>query len=114
MNEYLHIKTPLIVSPILSKIVGREVYLKLENCQPSHSFKLRGIGLLCCESARKGATRFISSSGGNAGLAAAYAGKMLNIQTTVFVPESTPKFMRDRIQLEGAEVVVKGRVWDEA
>ena len=42
----LHEHTPLIKSPKLSKICGREVLLKLDNLQPSGSFKIRGIGHL--------------------------------------------------------------------
>ena len=44
MEGPLHIKTPLIPSPAMSEIVGRDVFLKLENLQPSGSFKIRGIG----------------------------------------------------------------------
>ena len=47
-NELLHIVTPLKYSNTLSKLIpgATEVYLKLENCQPSGSFKVRGIGQL--------------------------------------------------------------------
>ena len=38
----LHVKTPLIFSAPLSRVANRPVYLKLENTQPSGSFKLRG------------------------------------------------------------------------
>lgn len=43
----MHIKTPLLESHPLSKIVGCPVYLKLDNVQPVSSFKLRGLGNLC-------------------------------------------------------------------
>jgi L-serine/L-threonine ammonia-lyase len=86
----------------------------MENLQPTASFKLRGIGLLCQESVSEGARSLVSSSGGNAGLAAAYAGRKLGVPTTVFVPESTGAAARDRIAGEGAEVRVSGAVWDEA
>ena len=39
----MHVQTPLIESRVLGKIAGCKVYLKLENTQPSGSFKLRGI-----------------------------------------------------------------------
>lgn len=47
-NELLHIVTPLKYSEALSKLIpgATEVYMKLENCQPSGSFKIRGIGQL--------------------------------------------------------------------
>ena len=110
----LHVQTPTVLSRPLSSLLGRDVYLKLENCQPTGSFKLRGIGALCAEAAAGGAKRFVSSSGGNAGLAAAYAGRELGIPTTVCVPEPTPDFIRDRLRGEGAEVIVRGQAWDDA
>ena len=50
----LHIATPLIPSPAMSKIVGREVFLKLENLQPGGSFKIRGIGETMQQAVRQG------------------------------------------------------------
>ncbi len=110
----LHIDTPLLESLSISRIVKKPVYLKMDALQPSGSFKIRGIGHLCEKLAQMGKTHFVSSSGGNAGLAAAYAGRKLGIKTTVIVPETTPAIMRDRIALEGAEVRVFGKVWDDA
>jgi threonine dehydratase len=47
-NELLHFVTPLKYSKALSKLIpdAAEVYIKLENCQPSGSYKIRGIGRL--------------------------------------------------------------------
>lgn len=47
MSEHFHVNTPLLESVSMSKLVGTTVYLKMENCQPSGSFKIRGIGHLC-------------------------------------------------------------------
>jgi L-serine/L-threonine ammonia-lyase len=110
----LHIHTPLIESFPLSKSTGQRILLKMENLQPAGSFKIRGIGLLCEHGKRDGVSRFISSSGGNAGYAAAYAGRKLGVQTTVFVPETTPPDARRKIASQGTEVRVVGSVWDEA
>jgi L-serine/L-threonine ammonia-lyase len=110
----LHIHTPLIESLPLSERTGRHIWLKMENLQPASSFKIRGIGLLCQQGKRDGVSRFVSSSGGNAGYAAAYAGRKLGVQTTVFVPETTPPDARRKIASQGAEVKVAGSVWDEA
>jgi L-serine/L-threonine ammonia-lyase len=66
----LHIETPLIESGALAG-AGRTVWLKMEALQPPGSFKIRGIGHACEEYVRRGARRFVSSSGGNAGIAAA-------------------------------------------
>ena len=49
-------------------------------------------------------------SGGNAGLAAAYAAKKLKIPCTVIVPGSTPMFIVERLKEEGATVEICGSV----
>jgi len=109
----LHINTPLIESSPISKEAGLKVLLKLENTQPTGSFKIRGIGHLCQKGKEEGKSQFITSSGGNAGIAAAYAGRNLGIQTTVFVPTTTSQETILKIEEQGAEVIIKGDVWDE-
>lgn len=47
MAGHFHLNTPLLESAAMSKLVGTTVYLKMENSQPSGSFKIRGIGHLC-------------------------------------------------------------------
>ncbi len=88
--------------------------LKLEALQPPGSFKIRGIGAACEQYAREGKKRFISSSGGNAGIAAAYAGKHLDVPVTVVVPETTSSRAIEVLELYDAEVVVHGPSWAEA
>lgn len=65
----LHLHTPLLESLPLGEACGRRVRLKMDALQPSGSFKMRGVGHACEWHARQGARGFISSSGGNAGLA---------------------------------------------
>lgn len=110
----LHIETPLFESRALSIQTGQSVWLKLEALQPPGSFKIRGIGFACQEYARRGAKRFISSSGGNAGIAVAYAGRYLSIPVIVVVPETTTERAKSLIRQEGAEVIVHGSSWQEA
>lgn len=112
--EKLHIQTPLLESFPLEHYLPGRIYLKMEALQPSGSFKNRGIGHLCDYYSKQGARHFLSTSGGNAGLAAAYSGRKLGIPTTVIVPESTSPFMKRKIQAEGATVIVHGANWDEA
>jgi L-serine/L-threonine ammonia-lyase len=110
----LHIPTPLIESAPLSRAAGCAIWLKLEALQPPGSFKIRGIGAACEHYAQQGAKRFVSSSGGNAGLAVAYAGRHLGVPVTVVVPETTSARAKDLLRLEGAEVIVHGASWQEA
>jgi L-serine/L-threonine ammonia-lyase len=110
----LHIETPLLESRSLSTLSGKTIWLKMEAAQPPGSFKIRGIGLACQEYARRGARRFISSSGGNAGIAVAYAGRRLRIPVTVVVPATTSEHAKALIRLENGEVIVHGESWQEA
>lgn len=41
--------SPLLESLPLSRAAGTQVYMKLENVQPTGSFKIRGVGRLCQE-----------------------------------------------------------------
>jgi len=109
----LHIRTPLILHPTLSTS-SRRIWLKLENLQPSGSFKLRGMGLLCSQAAAQGKRKVVCPSGGNAGLATAVAAASLGLQACIVVPHTTPEATRARIRRTGAEVIVHGKVWDEA
>lgn len=110
----LHIHTPLIESRPLSLSAGRPVWLKLEALQPCGSFKLRGVGHACEIHKARGAQHFVSSSGGNAGLAVAYAGRKLGLPVTVVVPETTTERAKELLLLEDAKVVVHGSSWQEA
>ncbi len=110
----IHVQTPLIETLSLGRDLASRVWLKLENTQPSGSFKARGIGYACSEYKSKGAKGFISSSGGNAGLAVALSGRMLNIPVLVYAPESTTQQARKLIINQGAELVIHGETWLEA
>jgi L-serine/L-threonine ammonia-lyase len=110
----LYHETPLLLSRPLSRLLKRKVYLKLENLQPTGAFKNRAMGTLCQYYKEQGAKKFVSSSGGNAGLAAAYSGAILQIPVEVIVPETTPSMMREKIMQEGAKVRVYGSQWSES
>ena len=111
---HLHIETPLFESRPLTLRSGKEIWLKFESMQPTGSFKIRGIGQACQEYVRQGAKRFVSSSGGNAGIAVAYAGRLLSVPVVVVVPETTTNRAKAFIQNEGAELIVHGTSWHEA
>lgn len=114
LHKPLHIQTPLVESLPMQLGQPRSIWLKLDALQPSGSFKLRGVGHACQAHAARGAKRFVSSSGGNAGLAVAYAGRLLRIPVVVVVPETTTDRARHLLRMEGAEVVVHGSSWQEA
>ncbi len=113
------ISTPVIESAPLSQSAGCRIFLKLENLQPSGSFKSRGIGNLIRQTLlshpRPDRVHFYSSSGGNAGLACVTAARKLGRPATVVVPLSTKALMIAKIETAGAsEVVQVGETWKEA
>ncbi|XP_058014771.1 serine dehydratase-like [Ahaetulla prasina] len=109
-----HIETPLLESVALSQTAGTKVYMKLENVQPSGSFKIRGIGYFCQQMAKKGCRHLVCSSGGNAGLAAAYAARELRMPATIVVPRGATESTIKRLEQYGANVEIFGKVWDDA
>ncbi|KAH6611105.1 serine family amino acid catabolism-related [Trichoderma cornu-damae] len=115
-----YIETPLIKSATLSEAAGCNVFLKLENLQPSGSFKSRGIGnCMVAKLAARGAdaskAHFYCSSGGNAGLACVHAAVTLGGRATIVVPLSASAFMVDKLRRAGAaDVIQRGASWQEA
>ena len=81
------------------------VWLKLECLQLTGSFKVRNAFafLLGTEVPEAGV---VAVSGGNFGLAMAYAASALGCRLTVFVPEFAPAVKIDGMRALGAEVVV--------
>jgi threonine dehydratase len=89
------------------------VTLKLELTQHTGSFKPRGAfnKLLSSEVPDAGV---IAASGGNFGLAVAYAARTLGHRAEIFVPSNSPKVKADGIRALDAEVTVVEGYYDEA
>ena len=110
------IQTPLLESPTLSRSANCRIFLKLENLQPSSSFKSRGIGNLILSSVvnapPNAPLHFYSSSGGNAGLAAVTASTTLGYPCSVVVPTTTEDAIVAKLKAAGAsEVLSHGDSW---
>ena len=101
--------------PVGDGCLDRDLLLKLESLQVSGSFKARGalnkVLSLRPEIARRG---IVTASGGNHGLAVAYAGRVVDVPTTVYLPTHTSAVKAARIEGWGATVVRAGIVWDDA
>ncbi|KEF60692.1 uncharacterized protein A1O9_02253 [Exophiala aquamarina CBS 119918] len=114
------LETPLIESTVLSKMAGCRVFLKLENTQPSGSFKSRGIGNFMVSYVHQNGTdksniHFYISSGGNAGLACVTAAVSLNCKASVVVPLSTDQDMISKIrEAGGTDIISYGETWFHA
>ena len=110
----IYVKTPLKPLTRINEKTGKNFMVKLESYQPDGSFKIRGVSVLCEELKAKGVRRIISSSGGNAGHAAAYCARELGMACTVVIPGSASSYMADVIRREGAEVLTCGSIFDDA
>lgn len=109
-------KTPLVTSELLNINLGAKVYLKLENLQPTGSYKIRGAlnkSISLMEEYGEGVST-ITASSGNHGLSCAYAGKLLGMKSKVYVPVTTPQIKKDSIRAMGAELVEIGATYDES
>ena len=112
-NVVLH--TPLIYSNTLSRVSGREVFLKLENLQTTGSFKLRGaINRLALLKARGEGARVVAASAGNHGQGVAFAAAYLGIPATIVMPQGASISKQLATQGYGAEVILHGRDLGEA
>ncbi|CAE6490259.1 unnamed protein product [Rhizoctonia solani] len=114
-NNPMHIETPLIFSPLMSSRLGYDIYLKLESLQPSQSFKYRGISLFaaCAVKEHGSDALLVMASGGNAGLALAWAGKTLSAHTKIYIPTAAHE-LEPVLAAAGADVVIGGNDYSEA
>src|SRR5205823_871910 len=99
-------------------VVGCELpglYLKLENLQYTHSFKLRGAFARVLELMDADDRRTILTvSAGNHGQAVARAAATFQRSCTVVVPESAPKAKIEAIRSYGIDLQIRGSNYDEA
>ncbi|HEY1798492.1 MAG TPA: threonine/serine dehydratase [Stellaceae bacterium] len=86
---------------------------KLEFLQHTGSFKPRGAftNLLTRQAPPSGV---VAASGGNHGVAVAYAAMRLGVKAAIFVPKVTSPTKLDRIRSYGAELIVGGALYADA
>ncbi|MGD2097823.1 MAG: threonine/serine dehydratase [Desulfobacterales bacterium] len=107
--------TPFERSAALSAKTHMEVYLKEECLQRTGSFKLRGAyHKIVSLSTREKTTGIVTSSAGNHAQGVGFAVSRFNIPCRIYVPRTVPRVKLDAIQQYPVEVVVKGRLFDEA
>jgi threonine dehydratase len=98
-------------TPVLA--AGPDLWFKLEFTQHVGSFKTRGM-MNRILAGPVSAAGVIAASGGNAGLAAAYAARELGHPAEVFVPVTAPAVKVAKLGKLGARVVQEGREYAEA
>jgi threonine dehydratase len=107
-------RTPLVVVDAADfGLPQSPLHFKLELMQHSGSFKARGAfaNLLLRDAPSAGV---VAASGGNHGVAVAYAAQRLGIRATIFVPSITSPAKVDRIRAYGAEIVIGGDRYADA
>jgi threonine dehydratase len=94
--------------------LGRNVYLKLENANKTHSFKIRGAlnAVLSLDDEAK-ARGIVTASSGNHAQGVAYASYLSDVPATILMPKHTPQKKVKGSQRWGASVMLTGNNYDE-
>ena len=79
--------TPLVYAEVLSKMLGNEIWLKVEGTNPTGSFKDRGMTMAISKAAEDGAKAVICASTGNTSASASAYATKAGMQPVVLVPE---------------------------
>ncbi|MDG0817940.1 threonine ammonia-lyase [Bdellovibrio svalbardensis] len=107
--------TELSHSISASKLLGSEVYFKYENTQRTGSFKFRGafnkISNLTAEEKSRGV---VASSAGNHAQGVALSATLAGVKATIVMPVNCSISKASATRSYGAEVVLKGEIYDEA
>jgi threonine dehydratase len=109
------LKTPLVEATRLSARLGNRVWLKREDLQPVHSFKIRGAynkisGLSKEESARG----VVAASAGNHAQGVALAARKLGVKALIVMPRTTPEIKVESVRDFGASIKLTGDTYDDA
>lgn len=108
-------ETPVAKLKKLSSRLGHELFLKREDLQPVHSFKLRGahykLSSLTEEEKRCGV---IAASAGNHAQGVALSASSQGISATIVMPVTTPEIKVQSVKNFGANVLLHGLSFDEA
>ncbi len=95
--------------------IGDQVWLKLENSNITHSFKIRGalnaMLSLSDEARQRGV---IAASSGNHAQGIAYAAHQTGTRAQILMPPTTPQRKIDGVRRYGAEAVIVGPTFDDA
>lgn len=106
--------TPLLSSPFLDELAGRQVLVKAECLQKTGSFKFRGgwsaVTALSADQKSRGVIAF---SSGNHAQGVALAAKVLGVPAVIVMPSDAPKVKIENTRRLGAEVVLYERATED-
>ncbi|WP_153916337.1 threonine ammonia-lyase, biosynthetic [Shewanella sp. TC10] len=107
--------TPLSSLNKLSARLGSQIYLKREDMQPVHSFKLRGaynrMAQLTPQQCKDGV---VCASAGNHAQGVAMSAASRGIDAVIVMPGTTPEIKIDAVKRLGGNVVLFGEAFDQA
>jgi len=109
------LRTPILYSDAISKLTGKEIFLKLENLQKTGSFKIRGAYYKLSQlnhSMRKRGV--VAASAGNHAQGVAFASSLLGIHSIIVMPEGASIAKQMATRSYGGEVILFGQDTDEA
>ncbi|MFQ6372450.1 threonine ammonia-lyase, biosynthetic [Shewanella sp. YIC-542] len=107
--------TPLPLLKKLSARLGCEVFLKREDLQPVHSFKLRGAYNRIAElTEEEGQCGVVCASAGNHAQGVALSAASRGISAIIVMPGTTPDIKVDAVRRLGGNVVLHGQSFDQA
>ena len=116
VNNYSVVKkTPLERQEQLSSRFENNIFLKREDLQPIHSFKIRGaMNKFSRLSASKLKNGVIAASAGNHAQGVALSAKKIKCRAVIVMPEITPFIKIKAVKNYGAEVVLHGENFAES
>jgi threonine dehydratase len=107
--------TPVYGSETLSRLAGREVWLKAENLQRTGSFKVRGaMNRIAQLDQEERAAGVVAASAGNHGQAVAWAAREAGVHARIYVPLDAPMAKVEACQNYGAELLLEGERFEDA
>ncbi len=109
--------TPLIKAENLAKKIGieAEIYLKFEGCNPTGSFKDRGMTMAVTKAKEAGSGAIICASTGNTSASAAAYGARAGLKTYVLIPDGYIALGKlSQAMMYGAEIIAIQGNFDEA
>ena len=109
--------TPLIKADNLAKKIGLDcnLYLKFEGCNPTGSFKDRGMTMAVTKAKEEGSNAIICASTGNTSASAAAYGAKAGLKTFVLIPDGYIALGKlSQAMMYGAEIIAIQGNFDEA
>jgi threonine dehydratase len=98
--------TPVLTSRTLNRMIGAEIFFKCENFQRVGAFKFRGaFNSISQLSEVEKKCGVLTYSSGNHAQAVALVGQILNVHTTIVMPNNAPATKRSATEEYGATVV---------